>query len=233
MNEVTFVLTSCGRFDLLEKTLTTFLKFNTYPIKQFLIIEDSINKDVFKIKEKFPFVNIIFNDEKLGQMKSIDKAYDLVNTKYIFHCEDDWEFYESSFIEKSLEILESNEKILQVWIRSPQDHQHPLIHPIYSISNAKYAELLPMWQNTYSGFSFNPGLRRKKDYDLIKPFYRIGGETRVGIVYSKIGYKFVSLLEGYCRHIGYHAHVEDPEVSINRDAFYNFDVGDPKRFLNE
>ena len=32
-NQVTVVLTSCGRADLLKKTIETFLQFNTYPIK--------------------------------------------------------------------------------------------------------------------------------------------------------------------------------------------------------
>ena len=39
--EVTFVLTSCGRPDLLEKTLDSFLKYNTFVIKNYIITEDS------------------------------------------------------------------------------------------------------------------------------------------------------------------------------------------------
>ena len=39
--EVTVVLTSCNRPDLLEKTLDSFFKYNTYPITTFNIIDDS------------------------------------------------------------------------------------------------------------------------------------------------------------------------------------------------
>jgi len=41
MNDVSLVITSCGRFDLLERTLDSFFKYNTYPIKEVIITEDS------------------------------------------------------------------------------------------------------------------------------------------------------------------------------------------------
>ena len=48
---------------------------------------------ITKIEKK-----IIYNDVNIGQCKSIDKAYELVDTEYIFHCEDDWEFTSPNFI---------------------------------------------------------------------------------------------------------------------------------------
>src|ERR1035441_5909366 len=105
--EITLVLTSCGRYDLLSQTLESFYKFNTYSIKEVIIVED-------------------WNRE--GQIKSIDKAYARVKTPYIFACEDDWCFYKSGFIEKSLEILEKYPKILQVWLREHNDtNGHPIV----------------------------------------------------------------------------------------------------------
>lgn len=41
MEEVTLVITSCGRFDLLKRTLDSFFEKNTYPIKKIIITEDS------------------------------------------------------------------------------------------------------------------------------------------------------------------------------------------------
>lgn len=55
--------------------------------------------------------------KNLGQIKSIDLAYQEVKTDYIFHCEDDWLFYRSGFIEDSMTILESDQSILTVWLR--------------------------------------------------------------------------------------------------------------------
>ena len=47
LSKITMVLTSCGRNDLLEKTLDSFFKYNTYPIERYIIIEDSADFIVF------------------------------------------------------------------------------------------------------------------------------------------------------------------------------------------
>ena len=48
MKEVSLVITSCGRFDLLKKTLDSFFEKNTYPIKKIIIIEDSTEGEKLK-----------------------------------------------------------------------------------------------------------------------------------------------------------------------------------------
>ena len=98
-SEVTVVITSCGRFDLLKKTLDSFFTFNTYPVKKVIITEDSGDDGVYTaIPEEYKnYFTIIVNKPKLGQIRSIDKAYSLVDTDYIFHCEDDWDFYRDGF----------------------------------------------------------------------------------------------------------------------------------------
>ena len=119
MEKITFVLTSCGRFDLLEKTLDSFFKFNNYSIDQYLLIDDSGNKDIqnkikLKYQDRFEF---IFNEQRIGQINSIDKIYNKIKNEYIFHCEDDWEFYRSDFIKESIELLNFDSKIINVWLR--------------------------------------------------------------------------------------------------------------------
>jgi hypothetical protein len=52
-------------------------------------------------QQKKDDVLIIINPRNLGQINSIDRGYSNVDTKYIFHLEDDWEFYDYGFIEKS------------------------------------------------------------------------------------------------------------------------------------
>ncbi|OTD27203.1 glycosyl transferase family 2, partial [Escherichia coli] len=52
MSTVTLVITSCGRFELLEKTISSLV--NRYPFTEKIIIEDSGNvKVINKIKEKY------------------------------------------------------------------------------------------------------------------------------------------------------------------------------------
>ena len=68
---ITCVLTSCGRIDLLEKTLNSFIVFNDYErIKEFIIIEDSADPEVAEQlnklnEEKYNGIfKIIINDFK-------------------------------------------------------------------------------------------------------------------------------------------------------------------------
>ena len=46
--KVTFVLLSCGRLDLLEKTLNSFLRYNNYPIERYIIVEDSADPVIYE-----------------------------------------------------------------------------------------------------------------------------------------------------------------------------------------
>lgn len=65
MDKVTVCLTSCGRPDLLERTLKSFFEFNTYPIADFLIYEDDpnvYNQGVNNIAEKYEVK--LFGDKK-------------------------------------------------------------------------------------------------------------------------------------------------------------------------
>jgi hypothetical protein len=81
-SEVTVVITSCDRLDLLKPTLDSFFKYNTYPIKRLIISEDSLkvkrkeirNCCVPKEATKNDYL-IIINPKNLGQIGSIDNAY--------------------------------------------------------------------------------------------------------------------------------------------------------------
>ena len=134
MSDISVVFTSCGRFDLLRKTLNSFIKYNTHPIEKYLVVDNSTNPDTITnlqdIFKDLPNTTFIINETNIGQVASIDKAYSLVETKYIFHCEDDWEFYDYGFIEESKEILGSNDFIVNINIRKRNDGTKGSFHPI-------------------------------------------------------------------------------------------------------
>lgn len=208
-NKVTFVLTSCKRFDLLEPTLKSFLKYNTYPIEKYIIIEDSPNiKKLNQVLIKFPEINfsVLYNDPQIGQLLSIDRAYSLVETDFIFHCEDDWLFYRSGFIENSFSIFHECEKVINVWLREQNDtNRHPLEKTINQTSDGiQYKYLESGFQGGFHGFTFNPGLRRTKDYDLIKPYSDWSDEMGLSNEYFRHQFRGVILLNGYVRHLGNH-----------------------------
>ena len=199
----TMVLTSCKRHDLLKETLDSFCQYVDIKPASTIIIEDSnIIRPYWLIENHYSNLgNLIWiqNEGKLGQVPSLDKAYSLVTTPYIFGCEDDWQFYKTGFIEKSLEILEKYPKILQVWLR---EHNDTNGHPIVKLPEFDF-ETMAIWGD-WGGFSWNPGLRRLSDYEKIGSSYsKFGTEVSISKEYSNLGFKAAILPEGYVKHIGW------------------------------
>lgn len=235
--EITFVLTSCGRLDLLEITLDSFFKYNTYPIKRYIITEDSADPIIFekckilnrkKYGDKLEFV---FNYEKIGQSKSIDLAYSMVDTEFVFHLEDDYEFYRSGFIERSIDLLDSRPEVLQGWLQSKKDGQVNSIAPkvFRTERGTPFRKIHPTSFYTgrilengeketvirYAGFTYRPTLKRISDYHILGKggYTQFGQEHLVDYYYRDLGYSFVSLTEndedGFVNHIGWTRRVEN------------------------
>lgn len=187
---ITVVLTSCGRQDLLARTVRSFEKYATTElIDEFIIVEDGPIDNSF-VKELMPSIKNIrlLNSPvpKRGQLVNIEWVYPQVKTPYIFHCEDDWEFNAPNFIEDSYAIMEAHPACLQVFMSSHQ-YQWQVAYnrswvedTVYTVGDLKFWKLRPWIQHDGGlGFSFNPGLRRLSDY------YKIGGyrapvESRYG-----------------------------------------------------
>jgi hypothetical protein len=213
---VTVVLTSHNRPNELKITLSSFFKYNTYPIYKIIIIEDSgipncIDEAIKEIPDNVEKC-IIYNKKNMGQSKSIDKAYNLVETEYIFHCEDDWEFYDYGFIEKSLEILKFNEKIFLVNLRGYENFKIlqnglPIYPVVYNNLFRCNTSLRIGKDEVWYGFSFNPGLRRLKDCKAFMPYNEKGGcvEYKLSKIYYENKYVCAVTLneKGYVKHIGY------------------------------
>ena len=219
-SDTTVVVTSCGRPDLLQVTLDSFFHWNTYDIEKIVVVEDSGKVgivDPLKSRYQHRPVHWIEHPTRKGQISSIDDAYAQVTTDYIFHCEDDWEFYRGSFIEGSKKILEHRKDILQVWIRELDDtNGHPISPEIYQAGDVTYRMPETDYRNFAHGFTFNPGLRRLADYTLIGSY---GGhvvyntvnpqisEMLLGCLYKALGSRASILMQGSCRHIGDGRHV--------------------------
>ncbi|WP_163370192.1 glycosyltransferase [Endozoicomonas acroporae] len=214
-SDITLVVTSCGRFDLLRKTLSSFVQYNSCPVKEIIITEDSGNSDIYnyipdEIKDQ---THIIINNPKLGQIKSIDLAYSKVTTDYIFHCEDDWSFYRPGFIEDSMRVMGTDKKIIQVWLRS--FHHDIAIHSPYHFLNERkqvgdvYYYPLGSEKEDWQGFSFNPGLKRFSDYTGIKSYSSFPSEKELSRHYAQLGYYAAILENDAVLHTGFGEHVED------------------------
>lgn len=219
--DVTVVITACNRADLLIATLDSFLKHNTYPIHQYIISEDSGIEGVNDaVKKRFSHLNIrwIEPDKRRGQIASIDEAYSFVETPYIFHCEEDWRFINSGFIELSKAVLQFDTKIITVWLRGlnyePNCHQPS--HKFGTANGVKFRYMATHFRGVWHGFTFNPGLRRLSDYKKIAPYGKYTNfdrtkphesEMMLSKVHYQRGFRAATLLEPFVTHIGANRHV--------------------------
>lgn len=222
---VTGVLTSCNRHDLLEKTLDSFLAQNTYDLAEIIVVEDGDAVAAALCDKYRPHrIKWISTGRRVGQIAAIDYAYSLVKTPYIFHMEDDWEFYRSGFIERSLQLLQRHAKCLQVWIRALNDSKHTVEPRIYRVNDVPWQKLTRDFDGMWHGFSFNPGLRRVTDYVAVGGYSNYAAfqfnrpnraEAAIGAVYRERGYFAAILVDeggtGYVRHIGAGRHVRSPK----------------------
>lgn len=153
-SNMTMVVTSCDRHDLLKQTLNSFAQFADVPMDETIIVEDSASPrpswltDTFNAS-KLGTIVWLQNCKRIGQIYSIDRAYAEVQTDYIFHCEDDWLFKRGGFLTKSRDILDMYPKVSLV-----------------ALSNLQRGP----YENHFRcgmGLTFNPGLRRLADYKMI------------------------------------------------------------------
>lgn len=215
--DVTVVLTSCGRHDLLERTLASFRTWNTdRRVAEIVVVEDGPG-DPAEICRRHG-ARLIRLGRSCGQIAAIETGYAEVRTPYIFHLEDDWEFYRGGFIERSRAVLAVDPSTLCVWLRAWDDTNG---HPLHFTSAAEDFGVLAFgYRGKWHGFTFNPGLRRLSDYTALGSFRRILAsplkhEGQISQHYHALGYRAVILDRvGYVRHIGWDRRVPQGPVDL-------------------
>jgi hypothetical protein len=195
MSDVTFFLTSCKRHDLLKICLETFNEFNTYPIDRGIIIEDS-DMDIEWCRDiltQIPNLELINTGGRKGQIRNIDRCFATIDTKYVFHCEDDFQFTKAGFIEPSIKILEAEPRCINVWLTPYEDgwkdpnggHYHyfnpdrtPIEHVQHELDGIKYWNVNnPIIGEWGLGFTFQPAIHRVDDWKRYGGYENIIKET--------------------------------------------------------
>lgn len=210
----TVVVTSCGRFDLLRETLQSLFKHLDRAPARILVIEDSGDEAVRAALEGLgPEIDVIVNRPQLGQMKAVDKAYATVTTPYIFHCEDDWEFFRGGFIADSLEVLKARPDVSMVGLR-PREELNVLVRemPVEHAGEVEYFTLDPALHPEYFSYSFNCGMRRLADAQAAGSFAALGYEPDISYAFKQRGFRIANLQNPAVRHMGDGRHVEDPTL---------------------
>lgn len=203
------VLTSCGRFDLLRRTVASFAEHADIPPRQFIIVEDSGDD---KVREVVADINLPFEfviTPRLGQAKAIDAGYARVRCDYVFHCEDDWAFFRGGFIAESFAVLNAYPKVSAVMLRGRDETADLWKLPYESIDGVEFFRTYPNLHKDFFGYGYNPGLRRLADYQRIAPFADIGTEREVSVVFKLLGFATAHLEAPAVRHLGYNRHVPD------------------------
>jgi hypothetical protein len=238
MNDVTVVFTSCGRQDLLDISLATFFRFNSYHDVDVIVVEDGPGRRNRELAKKYANSSIAWlsTGSHVGQIRAIDYAYSHVGTPYIFHTEDDWKFHACGFIEKSLAILQTQLDCLIVKVQPLNElWGHPTASVEEAVDGVTYKKLQFDYEMSGSeryvwhGFTFNPGLRRLKDYQRVAPYVKhvgsrpghaVRAEEALGKIYRGMGFHVVVLTtnhgNGYARHIGWRRSIHEPPPLLHR-----------------
>jgi hypothetical protein len=180
------LITSCGRPDLLCKTIESFQKDQSRNV--FITIqEDGLSKK--------------------GQHHSIERFLARSYDDFYLHMEEDWEFENSyDWIANSLAIMEQDPLVIKVLCRS--DSPHPckfdqLVNTYYE--DSKIWGYVNPWKGQdgilWHGFSWNPGVTNAKLLRRFMPFGKWEQDVARDI-YVK-GYKVAMLKNGICKHIGH------------------------------
>jgi hypothetical protein len=216
---ITLVVTSCDRHDLLRIALDSFLSQADLHPQETIIVEDSVvpmpawlASDRLHYESHLGKIHWLQNEKHLGQIHSIDRAYALVTTPYIFHCEDDWKFVEGNFMGESRELLDLHADVIMVSLRGNTGW-----HPLNWRKGIWIAE--PGWHNGWGGISFNPGLRRTADYEKIGSYAQHTGNKPDGLAneielskkYLQMGYVIADLNRDIVIHIGQHRSRANPQ----------------------
>lgn len=206
---VTVTITSCGRLDLLDRTLQTFRRYNTGG--RYIVSEDSADPEIIaRVSEMLPQAKIVYETARTGLMASLDRLYSAVETPYVFHLEDDWASDGPVDWDLAMQGLE-RPQVAQVCLRAfdeirPKWRKHSTP---FEIAGHTFAHMHADAHPEFFGWSPNPGLFRIELYHRFKPFVGVTPDQLSAKV-KRGGETMAFLLPGTLRHIGSGRNVHDP-----------------------
>lgn len=236
MNFYSLLVTSCDRDDLLEKTITTYLRNAEVAPREIIIVDNGPKRPMPAFLNRLKHLGVRWINEGMnrGQIYSCDRLWQECKYEYAMWMEEDWVFVCGDFIKKSFEILEKYPEVLTVTLRG--DWGHPLI----SDSRFPFKIAEPAWKGVWGGFTFNPGLRRKSDYKRIGTYGKhvgygtagLGHEMELSKLYASMGYVLAAIPDR-CSHTGGGRSisvapiglVDPPKVLIAVPACHKFEYG--------
>lgn len=237
-DNVTTVLTSCGRWDFLTVSLDTFLAHHTPG--RFILVEDSADREFAeRIRDRYPQIEVVLNDPRLGQHKAIDRVYAMIDTPYILHLEDDWHFLGEMDIDHGIRVLESDpssitavcfarftglKKRQRIFGKKVTHDGRPYMH----MGNS---------HREWHGFSFYPSVLRKDLWAEHGPYAKYQNERAISKHMKAMGKEMVYQLPGVGVHVGSGKSVYDPARATEKrrvtGAFWSRLLGRKRYFFDK
>jgi Galactosyltransferase len=230
----TLAITSADRFDLLERSFKSFMEAADVPPSAIVIINDGPAEmpEFLKAYRHIP-TTWLTNDQRRGQVHSLDRLYREVKTPYVMHLEDDFEFTGGDFIRKSFAILEKYPRIALMALRT--DWHHPIADGDPEYNDFKIA--MPYWRAVWGGYTWNPGIRRLADVKKFGPVAKYGKqnglehEALLSKAYLDSGYR-IAIGPKVCHHIGEgrskaseKIEIKEPKILIAVPACHRYSYG--------
>jgi hypothetical protein len=210
--DVTVCITSCGRLDLLARTLKSFRTFHVGG--RLLISEDSDDEAVVaQVRRDYPGAEVLTGEGRTGIMRSIDRLYAVVETPFILHLEDDWLFDGAVDFSAAIGLLKKEKHIANVCVRAFDEIREKYRKRSAALAFAG-AEFRVMQKDAHPEFfawSPNPGLISRDLYRAYAPFARVMPDQMSGVMKAD-GLTQAFLLPGVARHIGHGRNVVDPTM---------------------
>lgn len=199
-------LTSCGRPDLLRRTLESMK--GSERITRLTIHEDDPHATAPPFD--WPGAEWVFTGG-IGQHASIWRFIKDFSGQHYFHLEDDWQFTSGEALDKSIDasmqIMERHNDCVKVLNRVGS--WHPCEHTETLPDGRKYGQIGP-WHNdgiAWNGFSWNPGVTWAEKIVKAMSVGELVGEWTehdTDSILNNWGYHTYELSPGIYRHIGDH-----------------------------
>ena len=212
-DKISFVLTSCGRFDLLERTIESMSPWVFGFAEKILIDDSGYQHEILDHLHDRGFL-ILSNPSQQGQHYSIDRAYSQATCPYIFHCQDDWVFDRCPDLDLSRHVLDLNPRLSLISFinleercqrRYPEDYPQrlaklTLVH--HNGSTLRYPPFSQNRNNVYWSFSYSPHLIKRTTVERFFPYGQFIKERYLARNAQRKGYTLAYQSPGMCIHTG-------------------------------
>ena len=233
---ITITSTTCKRLDLFKKTVNSFLEccldFDKFEIDKWFVIDDnSSQEDRDEMKRLYPFMTFYYKSvAQKGHARSINLMLRHVHTPYLFHLEDDWQFYyKDNFFTLLYQVIKEQDEYKQVLLNNmygeiPEHEQliggywnrtdslepnlNYIVHE-YTATEEEKTAFNRKWQFKpncayWPHFSFRPGLSKMELFKELGEFNEDVWHFEMNYAHKYVakGYKTCFLPGMVCKHIG-------------------------------